>query len=39
VKAEPLLNDYGGIDRRRAFFASQSSTCFREWNGAFEIAA
>jgi hypothetical protein len=39
VKAEPLLNDYGGIDRRLAFFASQSSICFRERNYAFDIAA
>jgi hypothetical protein len=39
VKAEALLNDYGGIDRKRAFFASQSSICFRERNYAFDFAA
>ena len=39
MKAEPLLNNYGGIDRRRAFFGSQSSICFRERNDAFDIAA
>ena len=39
VKAEPLLNDYDGFDRRPAFFASQSSICFRERNYAFDIAA
>jgi hypothetical protein len=38
MKAKPLLNDYAGIDRRRAFLASQSSICFRERNDAFDIA-
>jgi len=34
VKAEPLLSDYGGIDRSRAFFASQFSIRLAERNDA-----
>jgi len=39
VKAEPLLNDCGGIDQRRACFASQSSICFPGRNYALDIPA